>query len=158
MKLNPLKYSTISTCTYSRCYTMYMYFYYWFTCSALVNPITVVGVKARDRNRESGYQNQNWENTNKPTTVGMWVWPVRDWREIVTLRPPVSRRMWRKTRKERRGREREKEGQHTCIWITNMVKYTWKHVHTQYMYSTCILTCINDSLCNDSTKLCHRVL
>ncbi len=53
-----------------------------------------VGVKERERNRESGYQNQNWENTNNPTTVGMWVWPVRDWREMVTLRPPKE---WRQS-------------------------------------------------------------
>lgn len=47
-----------------------------------------VGVKDSDRKWESGNQNQNWVKTSRPTTDGMWVWPVRDCREIVTLRPP----------------------------------------------------------------------
>lgn len=52
-----------------------------------------VGVKASDRKCESGNQNQNWVKTSRPTTDGMWVWPVRDCREIVTLRPPEKK--WR---------------------------------------------------------------
>lgn len=50
-----------------------------------------VGVKARERKWERGNQNQNWVNTSRPTTDGMWVWPVLDCREIVTLRPPAHK-------------------------------------------------------------------
>lgn len=58
------------------------------TLRSLLRPIIAVGVKANDRKWESGNQNQNWVKTSRPTTDGMWVWPVLDCREMVTLRPP----------------------------------------------------------------------
>ena len=60
-------------------------------------PMTQVGVKAKDMKCESGNQNQWCVNTSKPTTVDMWVWPARDCRDTVTLRPPKQTgRTWTK--------------------------------------------------------------
>lgn len=53
-----------------------------------MSPIIAVGVKASDRKWERGNQNQNWVKTRRPTIDGMWVWPVLDCSEMVTLRPP----------------------------------------------------------------------
>lgn len=59
------------------------------TLRSLLRPMTQVGVKASDKKCDRGNQNQNWVNTRTPTTEGMWVCPVLDCSEIVTLWPPV---------------------------------------------------------------------
>lgn len=62
------------------------------TFRSLLSPIMAVGVKAKDRKWDRGNQNQNCVKTSSPTTEGMWVWPVLDCREMVTLRPPGEQR------------------------------------------------------------------
>lgn len=51
--------------------------------------MTQVGVNASDKKCDRGNQNQNWVKTKTPTTEGMWVCPVLDCSEMVTLWPPV---------------------------------------------------------------------
>lgn len=60
------------------------------TLRSSLSPTRQVGVKAMDRNRVRGYQNQNWVKTSIPTTPSMFMWPVRDCSEIVMLRPPET--------------------------------------------------------------------
>lgn len=49
-----------------------------------------VGVNARAMQWARGNQYQYWVATSTPTTASMLVWPVRDWRVKVTLRPPET--------------------------------------------------------------------
>lgn len=53
-------------------------------------PMMQVGVKANDKQWANGNQYQCCVNTNMPTTACKLVWPVRDCRLTVTLRPPAS--------------------------------------------------------------------
>lgn len=64
------------------------------TLRSLLRPMTQVGVKASDKKWDRGNQNQNWVKTRTPTTEGMWVCPVLDCSEIVTLWPPVRNHKW----------------------------------------------------------------
>lgn len=59
------------------------------TLRSQFKPTRQLGVKARDRKCVRGYQNQYWQNTSSPTTAPMLVWPVRDCKEMVQLRPPA---------------------------------------------------------------------
>lgn len=59
------------------------------TLRSLLRPMTQVGVNASDKKCDRGNQNQNWVKTRTPTTEGMWVCPVLDCSEMVTLWPPV---------------------------------------------------------------------
>lgn len=64
------------------------------TLRSLLRPMTQVGVKASDKKWDRGNQNQNWVKTRTPTTEGMWVCPVLDCSEIVTLWPPARNHKW----------------------------------------------------------------
>lgn len=64
------------------------------TLRSLLRPMTHVGVKASDKKWLRGNQNQNWVKTRTPTTEGMWVCPVLDCSEIVTLCPPGNNQKW----------------------------------------------------------------
>lgn len=55
-----------------------------------------VGVKANDKQWARGNQYQYCVKTSVPTTACKLVWPVRDWRPNVTLRPPPSMMPWAK--------------------------------------------------------------
>lgn len=68
----------------------YKYLWLELTLRSSLSPTRQVGVKAMDRNRVRGYQNQNWVKTSIPTTPSMFMWPVRDCSEIVMLRPPET--------------------------------------------------------------------
>lgn len=59
-----------------------------------LRPMMAVGANARDRHRLEGNQYQYWVKIISPTTALMLVWPVRDWSEMVTLRPPASIMPW----------------------------------------------------------------
>lgn len=91
-KIHPI----IFTCTVPICFftsvkiSVALYQIQWenSTFRSLLRPIIAVGVKASDRKWERGNQNQNCVKTSRPTTEGMWVCPVLDCREMVTLRPP----------------------------------------------------------------------
>ena len=43
------------------------------TLRSALRAMTAVGVRARERKWQRGYQNQNWENTNRPTAVFMFM-------------------------------------------------------------------------------------
>lgn len=75
-----------------KCMWFEKYKYLWLelTLRSSLSPTRQVGVKAMERNRVRGYQNQNWVKTSIPTTPSMFMWPVRDCSEIVMLRPPET--------------------------------------------------------------------
>lgn len=60
------------------------------TLSWALRAMRQVGVKARARQCARGNQYQYCVNTSTPTTASMLVWPVRDCRDTVTFRPPVT--------------------------------------------------------------------
>ena len=70
-----------------------------------------VGVKASERKWQRGNQYQNWQKTSRPTAVFMFMWPERDCRDMVTLRPPEGerRREGEGEKEKKRGIKREKE-------------------------------------------------
>ena len=99
------------------------------TLRSLLRPIIAVGVKANDRKWERGNQNQNWVKTSRPTIEGMWVWPVLDCREMVTLRPPEQQR------EEEFGTVWQLWNRPTWCWSFTGWHVSWKEIFCKIPFS-----------------------
>lgn len=99
-----------------------MYLWLELTLRSSLSPTRQVGVKAMDRNKVSGYQNQNWVKTSIPTTPSMFMWPVRDCNEIVMLRPP----------------EREKKGHPLTRSFNNLMKIAYVMIFGKHILNISI--------------------